>query len=505
MHAVRFARRIAVLLLVIATASARADDLPERWRPLDIGLLPLVDMALLDGAPFGAPAHAAGSPFDATQRISARRRATIQRWLAGRLGTLDLVTVHTDEQLRQRIQRDTVLQGHLAVGGERFDLGRERWLSLEALEAIGHFDRARDLYLQAFADILVPERFAELEFHRGLVLSELERWPEALAAFRAMFLFDPSRRFTPGWYGPSVDALLTTAATDARAVREPTTERFPVERLALLGQAAGVRQWAIGVIIAGPDDTYLDLDIVSFERAPAIARRSARFALVAPVPPFVEPSPFRVPDLVDRWLTAWHVCAIEREATPFGWRPDTRRTLFVDLSYRHEVWLTHRQTRLFLHGPGFHVGLQWEPDPMFQVWARLGQVTTLIDARGDLLNEFATTHVAAGGALRLGSESVSLTVRAGLTAALSLNDFEATNDIDCKFFGATHPRCGTVFRANAPLAWFGFDAGLQLRVQPHRSWYLTFGVGTSVYLVSPEAARELNHPLSVALGVGAAF
>jgi hypothetical protein len=482
-----------------ATPPAAAEDAPSVWRELVVAMPPFFDTFLLEGAPFQAPT----GPVDDAQRGLARRRAQLARVVGLEVARLDLVRFLGEEALRQALLSDPAIEGQARLGGERLDLGRERWLGLESEAALEQFDRAQASMRMAFIDLLVPERFADVEFHRGLAFAELGREADAIEAFRAMFVHDPARRFAPGWYGARVDRLLSVAAEDVRRSPEPMRARFPSDRVRELARRVGAETWLLGVIReTSGGGRELVAELLTFSTAnPQGLARVGRFGLdTAP-----GPVTFAVPDTFGRWLTAWHACALEVEERGLGWRSSAPRRFFVDLSFRALAWLTHRQTRDLLRGPGFELGLTWAASDLFELWARLGQTTTLVDERGDLLNEFGTTHIGAGGALRFGSESFTMSVRVGLDAAISLNDFEATNDIDCKFFGADHSRCGQIFVARAPLGWFGLDAGLNLRWAPHPSWYLGFSAGVSVYLVDPNATRELNHPLRLSLGVGAAF
>jgi hypothetical protein len=211
-------------------------------------------------------------------------------------------------------------------------------------------------------------------------------------------------------------------------------------------------------------------------------------------------------EAISRWLHAWHPCALARDdGHPLRWQAAPPPALHLSLAYRHDLWLHHRQTRLGLHGPGVALTAAWEPSGRLQLWGRFAQVTTLTDARGDLLAQFGATHLGLGAGLRVGDAALSLSLRFGLAAALTLNDFEATTDIDCKFFGPASARCGDIFVARAPLAWFGVTSGLALRWNPEPGWHVAGEVSLDAFVGAPSAVRELNYPLAFLLGFGASL
>jgi hypothetical protein len=484
---------------------------PERWRPVQLGLLPLLDLALLEGAPFEQPGG--GADGVGPLRQLARRRGEVERALHRLAATLDLVDLQGEEALRAAVARVTSLAGQGLVADERLALGRERWLGLEPAEALAQFEVAERLMLGAFVDLLAPTRYAELALWRGLALVELDRERDATAAFRTMFLHDPARRFAPGWYGTRIERLLQTAADEARAMPEAEDLRFASARLAELGAVVGATHWLTGALRPQADadgrgraQVPLQLQLRTL-RGRGTNLEAAASAVAVNVSHEAEALAAPARDVISRWLSAWHACALEREtAHPLGWQQrEVRRAWHLDLAYRHDVWLHHGQTRLPLHGPGVALSAIWEPQPRLQLWGRFAQVTTLVDTRGDLLAQFGATHLAAGAGLRLGGEGLSVSLRLGVAAALTLNDFEATQDIDCKFFGPDHPRCGAIFLAKAPLGWIGLETGLGLRWNPEPGWHLSALVTIDAFLGAAEAVRELNYPLAFALGFGASL
>ena len=506
------------------------------WLPLRLIQLPLVDLALLEGAPFAQPGG--GADGVGQLRQLARRRVELERTIRGLAVSLDLVEPLGEEQLRAAVAATPSLAGQAMVADERLALGRERWLGLEPSEALAQFDVADRLMRAAFVDVLASDRFAELALWRGLALAELGREPEAQGAFQIMFLHDPARRFTKGWYGGRVERLLDAAAVEARASADPLALRYPPARLAELGalivdtptsggaKRSGVSggdegptavlgeratHWLVGTLRPRLEEassaSSLELQLRTLRgRGADLESATARLTIEAPA--FTEASLLRNEpgENLSRWLSAWHVCALEASsANPLEWTRRSRRVWHLELAYRHDLWLHHRQTRLALHGPGVGLAAAWEPQPWLQLWGRFAQVTTLADARGDLLAQFGSTHLGLGAGLRLGGETLSLSLRLGVATAFTLNDFEATTDIDCKFFGPDNPRCGAIFVARAPLWWLGVESGIGLRWNLAPGWHLGALVSVDAFLASSEAVRELNYPLAFTLGFGASL
>jgi hypothetical protein len=524
-------RTLAALLVVAASlgdlssASVRASGPSPseppgptaRWSAIRLGQLPLLDLSLLEGAPFAQPGE--GAEGVGPLRQLARRRSELERTLRGLEGALDLVEVLGEEQLRVAVTGTPSLSGQALVADERLALGRERWLGLEPQAALVQLEAAERLMLAAFVDLLAAERFAELSLWKGLTLVELDRDPDAEAAFRAMFLHDPARRFTPGWYGPRVERLLEAAADDVRSLPDAAEARFASDRLAALGAVVGATHWLDGVLRPSPasptgagrqGEALLELRLRGL-RGPrgAVAGVVSRLELAAGLPEGPSGSgdlPAAERDRLSRWLSAWHACALERDARhPLGWGRQVPRRWHLELAYRHDLWLHHRQTRLPLHGPGVALAATFEPRPWVQLWGRFAQVTTLVDARGDLLAQFGASHLGLGAGLRLGGDALSVSLRLGLSSALTLNDFEATTDIDCKFFGPENPRCGAIFVAKAPLGWLGVESGVGVRWNPEPAWHLSALVTIDAFLLSSEAVRELNYPIAFSLGFGASL
>ncbi len=414
-----------------------------------------------------------------------------QTLLQDRLASLDLVSLVPVEAVSGTLMAAADPKG-VARAESLFASGLEHWKNLDAGRAMTDLDAARNLLERDFGAIASSGRLGDIEFHRGLALLDLGDESSALEAFERMFVFNPSRRFERGYYGTEVERVLLKASKKIASI-EFLRYRFPAERLATLAKRMRLDAIAIGIAHPVRDGTS-QLEVALFDARNAEFTSRSRLDLS---------SREAAEDQLDRLLTSWLTCLIE---SPRGLaRPSPRKRVSLDLSYTHGVWLKHRRTRDFLQGPGAQIGLNYAVEPGLELWARMSQRTTLSDSNGDLLDVFATTHLAAGIGLAVGSDTWRFLLRAGLDTALSLSDIAMSTDVDCKFFGPESPRCGSIFVAASPALWLGLDFSLGLRFSPTRSWYGTLKAGVTGYVISPSVVDELNFPLYGALGFGLPF
>ena len=481
----RSSRTLALALALCAAlpdaARGVAPDLPTGpWKTLSVVVLPVRFVGGLD------------DPF-IDRPESQRLRAEAARWHRGlevALQGRDQIVIVGGTEIRERLQRLGDVRRTLDLAQERYALGLERWRALQAREALDHLDRARELHLEAHSDLTDPRTLADVELHRGLALMDLGEVGPARIAFSRMFLLDPSRRFERGYYGATIEQELDGAAHDVAALPSPGALIWPVERLASLAARLGADVFALGLVAESP----ARLEVALFDS------RSGGFTLRET---FALADAAQLPEDLDRVVSAWHTCALEAPRSFV--RPPPRRRWFLDLGYNHAVWLHHRRTRDYLHGPGAHIGVTFVPTPGLELWAKTSQRLTLSDANQDLLDVFTVTHLALGAGLGVGDERITFALRAGVEVAFSLADIAMTTDVDCKFFGAGSERCRGIFRAESPALWLGLDFSASLRYAPARSWYLGLTVGTTIYAVSGSLVGELNFPLYGTFGFGLPF
>lgn len=476
-------RSLIVFLVVLVTTSQAVAQPASGWRELDVGVLPIVHVGPTGDDLFGE------SPE------TARLRAMAARWHKGleeALASRDLTQALGHAELRARLRRAGDFARTAALADERYAMGLERWRALAPNEALTQLDRARELHLDAFTDLLEPRSIADIELHRALTLMDLGRVGEAHIAFAAMLLRDPTRRFERGYYGAQTEAAMRSAAREVLELPDMLAVLWPTDRLLALGKKLGVDVFAVGVVTGEEKKAVLTVGFFDV-RVGGFAQRE-RFVLAD--------GELVVEDL-DRFVAAWHTCAVEAERPLVTPRP--KRGWVVELGYTHSVWVQHKSTRDFLHGPGVTIGVSFEATPGLEVWGRTSQRVTLTDGKGDLLGVFTTSHLALGVGLVVGDEVLRFAVRSGLDLGISLADIAITTDVNCKFFGLDSDRCGDLYRAESPAMWFGLDFSMALRVAPLRTWHLGLTVGATSYALSGSIVSELNFPLYGTLAFGLPF
>lgn len=486
------------LVLAPAAASAARPTLPTRpWKVITVAVLPVAYLGgLVD--PF------VDTPADQHLRTEAARW---HRGLEVAFGTRDQIAMIGSAEIRERLDRQLKIQRSLVLARERYALGLEQWRALHAKEALAHLDRARDLHLEAFSDLADRRALADVELHRGLALFDLGEVGPARIAFAQMFALDPTRRFERGYYGAAIEQELAGAAVDIATTPAPAAVLWPPERLSKLGTRLRIDVWVLGSVERAPDDGARRLRTLDPNQEAAGRIELALFDLRTSG--YTLHELFRIGSVdymredLDRIVSAWHSCALE--APSMVVRPRARRRWAVELGYTHAVWLHHRRTRDYLHGPGAHVAVAFMPTRGLELWAKTSQRATLSDVNADLLDVFTTTHVALGAGLGIGGSRVTFVLRAGVEMAFSLADIEMTTDVDCKFFGPESDRCRGIFRAESPALWLGLDFSASLRVAPTRAWYLGLSAGTTIYAVSGDLVGELNFPLYGTFAFGLPF
>lgn len=482
---------VAIALTVLAGAGqvhAARPELPTGpWKSIVVAVLPVTY--------FGASSEDLFVERPETTAL----RAEAARWHRGlelAFSGRDQVQVLGATELSERLTRSSELRRTRELAQERYALGIERWRALAPRDALTQLDRARELLVESDNDLVGPRLLADVEMHRGLALMDLGEVGPARIAFARMFVLDPTRRFERGYYGQKVEQELAGAARDVSQIPDPLSLVWPADRLGALARRLGVDVFALGLVLprtsAGIQGAILEVGL--FDAATGTFTRRESFALSDGA---------LISGDLDRIVSAWHACALEAPRDLV--RPQARPRWFVDFGYAHSVWLQHRRTRNYLHGPGTHIGVTFVPTPGLELWFKTEQRVTVSDANADLLDVFTTTHFALGAGLGVGNDGFRFSLRAGIEAAFSLADIGMTTDVDCKFFGADNDRCRGIFTAQSPAFWLGLDFAASVRIAPTRDFYLTLTTGTTIYALSGSLVSELNFPLYGSLGFGLPF
>src|SRR5690606_34901142 len=129
------------------------------------------------------------------------------------------------------------------------------------------------------------------------------------------------------------------------------------------------------------------------------------------------------------------------------------------------------------------MGVTWDATRSVHLFARALHMLSLPDDNADLFEPFLTSRLAFGGGLSGGTRDVRLFVEAGLEAAFTLQDIQMTNDVDCKHFGADHPRCTRLATIDAPGVWFGLQIAVGGRLRLADAWHLWASAQLSSYVL----------------------
>lgn len=476
------------LALILATAAAMAPSAalaapPAAWRTHRV--------AVLDVRSYARETEDLFVERPATRRLRETAGAW-QRRLERLVAERDQVQLVTSATVRERLLSRRNDRESVRLGSTYYALGVERYTELKGGEALAHFDRAIKLYADGLAEVAQPRRVADAHFYRGLALIEAGLPNRARLAFREVLLLDPDRTFQKGYYPPATEAALEGALLDLQVSKEKARLLLPSARMSRLADRIGVDGVVALAIEGTPEAPVLQLTLYD--------RTSRGIVLSERVPLDSVPA---AEARLDRALSAWHACAVRTEERPRFARPRRPQT-YIDLGYAHTVLLDHR-TRAAFHSPGAAIGLTWEATENLHIFGRLLPTANLQDANGDLLDQFVSTRLIVGAGFTAGTDDFRGYVGAGLELAVAFADIDMTTDVDCKHFGADHPRCSGIFTLAAPGLWFGLNINAGIRWAFVRSFYLHVGAAITLYAVDSDLVKELNFPLSGSIGVGHRF
>lgn len=475
-----------LIVAIAGTGTAEAqpvEAIPTAWRTSQVAVLPVGYYGRSIDTLFATKAELAES-----LGLLKRWQRTIEDTFQGR----DRFTMVDAKAVSARLRGLPDFNRAVDLANDRLSLGIERYNELKAKAAVGHLKRAVELYRSVHAEIVEPKQLAKAKLYLGLAYMEQQQAGQAHLAFRDMWRLEPTMTVVSGYYPVAVQRALRTALLDVAAQSDKLTRAYPRKRIAALAKLLKVKS----VVIAAVDGPVTEplLRLVTYDADDTRFGSPLTIGLT---------DQKQATDALDRAASVWHTCALT--AIGSKGRRRKRQRWFVDLSYSHSLWLTHRRTRDILQSPGAQITVAHEPTAGLHLYGRILQQATLRDPQGDLLDVFVTSHASLGAGLAVGSRKFRFFARAGLAAALSLSSVRMTTDVDCKHFGAGHPRCGQLFSAPAPGLWFGLETTLGFRWAPTRGWYTTMTTGMTSYVADTELTSELNFPLHATIGFGVPF
>jgi hypothetical protein len=483
-----FVRAIGLLTVLGAaclspTPGAWSSELPQQWRALRVGVLPVRSYARHPEELFGE------GPLAERLRQETGRW---QRFLERQVAALDMVDVVTISDLRKRVQRSQAYMERRQLAQEHFGLAVEQYRTLNGAQALVHLSRADRLQRDALVGLVDPTDVADVGLYQGLAQVEMGNRSRAHGAFRRMLVMDSGRTFQPGYYPKKVEESIKDAFVDLVEAVDLPRARYRLADLNRMGEALSVDAWVLAFIVGAPERPELLIQVIDAQSR--VVEVSERFRVV---------NLDWAREKVDRLLTGWHTGAMRAADPP---QPASRPRLWsVDLSYSHSLMMKHDGTRALFHSPGARLGVRFRPEENMSVFLRLIQMVSVPDANGDLLETLVSTRVVVGAGLIGGVQDVLLSVQAGLELGVISSNIVMTTDVDCKHFGADHPRCGSYAEVLAPRALIGLHLELGLEWGFSETWYMTTAVGFTSYVYAQDIIADLNFPLDLAIGVGTRF
>ena len=418
-----------------------------------------------------------------------------QRRIEAELVRLDQVRLLEPRRALESLRSRPAWRDKIDVARERFALGLEAYRHLELERALVNLDKARELYLSAAAGLLDGAGVADVALYRGLVFMEQGDAHRAHISFREMWAADPGRRFQRGYYTQATEEAMGTALLDLRDLTSSGRARPSAEDLGRLANELSLSSWVTARVEMSEVGEAV-LRILIYDTVSGSLTVDERISLAQDQVAMGR---------LERILSAWHTCALTEERKPTGVTSAPLSRLSVSLAPSYSLFLKHDRTRALVHSPGGVVAVTWEPQGPLEIFGQATHMASLPDVNRDLVETFVTSRLMGGVGLRFARRTASISLRAGLEVAMTLSDIEMTNDVDCKHFGASHPRCGKLFTLPSAGAWLGLGFGAEGQVKLSRDWYLYASASLTSYVLTRELVADLNFPVTFGLGVGHRF
>ncbi|MEY3014159.1 MAG: hypothetical protein RIT45_2894 [Pseudomonadota bacterium] len=393
--------------------------------------------------------------------------------------------------VRARLSDDHSARTAGRLAAERYRLGLEYYLGLAPARAVESLRRAVALYQEIFQEIVATKPIADAAFMLGVSLVDAGNAVAAHVALKDAFALQPERRFRPRFFGPQVEAALSSALADHLSTGNHSRPYGEHERMLALARRLNVDA-IVTVAVVRDEQGALEVRLAAWRRERQGFEAEARFPLAA-LEGQLEP-------FVSRWLA----CVPVAQTGGAVQNRRRQRPVWMDTSASYALYL-RQPTRLSFHSLGFAAGVAVELRPNFEWFARVNMYTSLSDPYRDLLHAFNSVRAVAGVGFAIERGPLRFVLQPGLDLHV-LGSFIATTDPNCKLFGERHPLCN-----NATVSNLEADVLVGLNIATVGIWelgrrFLLIGrASVSTYFLPLDGTDRLNFPISAELGLGYRF
>lgn len=405
------------------------------------------------------------------------------------------IALVTERELRERISSQKGYREGILLAREWFNLGVDHYRALRLDRALENLDRAEQLYLDIYQDIVEPFALAELELYRGLALAEKGSTDLAHVAFKHMFAFNPWQRFGRGFYPPATEKALQAALVDFQLTTNRDMLFFTPERIDRFLEEQGLDALLFGYV-EQREGGGAELHVVVYERAPG------RVAFRDVVPLTDGPDVDAVDRVVTRWLSCTEWRHREQPRTPL----DSR--VFLDVGVSYSFFLVQPLRQLF-HSVGFRTTVAWQLSQSFDLHGTFGVKTSFPDPNQDLIESSTTFRGLLGAGFTFRSPRLRFYVHPGVDI-LYVGPMRWTTNPFCKMYADFPPderlNCDPAEIDSLSSSWLlglGVATGLDVFLTP--DLYLDLRAEASAYFLPFAPTDTLNFPLDFSLAVGYAF
>lgn len=398
--------------------------------------------------------------------------------------------------VRSRLDKSRRYESTKQVVEERYSLGLDLYQELRLESSEASLNLASKTAQDNFVDIQDPVIYANIQLTLALVLLEKGETNLAHVALKRMFLVDPNRRFTKGYYPANVETALMAAWTDLQQTASLELA-FELDSIETLLREVRAREVVTGALVKQGDASVLRFVIYDG------AARAFRMREDIPIRQG-DPHPIGLETAMSRWLACLPGATLRtQDRSEFPGPANPTRRITVDSGLAHGLYLT-RPTRDYFNSLGLVINVGWHAMPGLDVYAKLNLYSSIADPLRDLQGSLTSARLVLGSGLRFGNNRWQGELHPGIDLHY-LGQFTVLTDPWCKYLGTNNDRCDktSVTDAGATLQ-IGVNLGIGLRAYLSTNLYVTAQANFSLYPIKLQETN-LNYLIGSELGVGYAF